>query len=316
MRGISLSGFADKWIGPTWERYCRQLLNLRYNESYQPVPDRDRGDFGIDGFTSQGALFQCYAAEDPESIDDLYRKQRDKITTDLGKLEKNIDKIGELTAPSDIKCWVLLVPRHHTKRLLSHAAKKATELLAKGLAGMAPDFFVRVLTDEDFEPEKGQLASAGAAMLPAPPADPDEATIREWRQSEPAAEATLKGKISRLPNRLPADKQQQLCVELIRRHLFGAATGDQLRRLQPEIWERINGEKKQRETVLSVESLTATSNEGRTLRGEVDEIRSRLRAVLSNTDIGLEEGLAWGFVADWLIRCPLDYPPQSTATHG
>ena len=316
MGGVSLNWAADNWLGPTWERYCRRLLSLRYGVSYQPVPDRDRGDFGIDGFTSEGEVFQCFAAQDPQNNEDLYRKQRDKITSDLGKLVKNIGKVRGLTAPSDIKCWVLLVPRFDSKRVLEHAANKANELLAKQLAGVDAGFFVRVLTDEDFEPEKGQLAGISSVLLPDPPPDPTDASVQAWKQSEPDAEATLKRKIAHLPDSLPDDQQQQLCVELIRRHLSSEAAGDQLRRLQPEIWERINTEKKQRERLLHAENLSAKPSERPSLAGEVDKVRSRLGSVLSSIDIGLEESLAWGFVADWLIRCPLDYALSSSAGHG
>ena len=95
----------DQWSGDDWESYCRQLLTQRYGTSYQPVPDRDRGDFGIDGFTSDGEVFQCYAAQDPLGDADLRKKQRVKITEDLKKLENNIEVVSQLTAPAKINRW-------------------------------------------------------------------------------------------------------------------------------------------------------------------------------------------------------------------
>jgi len=106
----AMTDIGISWSGEDWQNYCRRLLGLRYGVGYQSVPDRDRGDFGIDGFTSNGELFQYYAAQDPRNHNDLYTKQRNKITADLRTLESNLARVIQLTAPADIRCWVLLVP--------------------------------------------------------------------------------------------------------------------------------------------------------------------------------------------------------------
>lgn len=300
-----MTGGWDTWSGDDWQNYCRQLLNRRYGVSYQPVPDRDQGDFGIEGFTSSGEVFQCYAPEDPRSQEELYKKQRNKITADLRKLERNLDEIGKLTAPYLIAYWVLLVPRCDTKRIIQHGAVKATELRGKGLDGIHDGFQVRVLTDEDFGLEKQQLEVAGVALLPQPLPDVTEESAQAWSAKSPDAVARLNEKIANLPSITSNQRQRQLSMDLIKYHLRGAGLGEQIRSAQPQMWEFINRTRNQRERLLSLERAAATPGERLTLTEEVKEFQSRLESGPWRFDRGLAEDLTWGIVADWLIRCPL-----------
>lgn len=301
-----MSDIGDGWSGDDWENYCRQLLSLRYGVGYQPVPDSERGDFGIDGFTSGGELFQCYAAQEPRSTDDLHKKQRNKMTADLKKLEKNIEEVKKLTAPATIKCWVLLVPRCDTKRTLLHATTKADGLRAKGLDGIDGDFYVRVLTDEDFGSEKQLLGVTTAGLLPDPPPDPTTSIVKEWEANSPESATALNLKLANIPHIDSEEEQQQLCIELIRRHLYCAAVEEQLRGAQPQMWEHLNRARKQREQILVVERHAAAPCEQHTLKDEVREVSSRLRSALPSLTEGEADDYAWGIVADWLIRCPLN----------
>ena len=300
-----MSDVGYRWSGDDWENYCRQLLSLRYGVDYQPVPDRDRGDFGIDGFTSGGELFQCYAAQDPRNLGDLHKKQSNKITTDLKKLEKNIEEVKTLTAPAMIKCWVLLVPRCDTKRTLLHGTAKADDVRARELDGVERGFYMRVLTDEDFSSEKQRLGVASARLLPDPPPDPTTSSVKEWKESSPEAVTTLNLKLANIPHIGSDEEKQLLCTELIKRRIHCAAAEEQLRSAQPQMWEHFNRARKQRERLLAVEHYAATPTEQHSLRDEAREIRSRLRSELLSLTEGEADDYAWGIVADWLIRCPL-----------
>ena len=307
-----MTDIGDTWSGEDWQNYCRQLLNLRYGLNFQSVPDRDQGDFGIDGFTSGGDVFQFYAAQDPRSLDDLYKKQRNKMTADLSTLESNLENVRELTAPASIRCWVLLVPRCETKRIIQHGSTKAAELRNKRLDGIDDDFYVRVLTDEDFAPEKQRLSGVGVALLPdRTPSITDEG-VQLWKADSPVAATTLTNKVARLPG-IPIQQQQELCGELIRCHLHGSYLREQIRSYQPQMWEHINEAREQRERVLKVEGLAAVPQERLTLRDEVEKLTSRLQSEPMCLELGLAENLTWGFVADWLIWCTLDPLPKTAA---
>ena len=165
-----------------------------------------------------------------------------------------------------------------------------------------------MLTSEDFNSEKQELEGVSAALLPDPPPDATDESAEAWEASKPAAAATLGRKVANLPG-ASEHGEQQVCLELVKRHLYCAEAEEQLRRTQPQLWERLNGVRKLREQNLRAERLMATASERRTLMGEVQEVRSRLEVSLPPLQGGQADSLAWGIVADWLIRCPLDPVP-------
>ncbi len=148
------------WTGGEWQGYCRELLAARHGAHYQPVPDSVAGDWGIEGFTSSGTVYQCYAPEEPLTSKQLYAKHRSKVTADLGKLRKNVDNVSQLVSPAELDCWVLLVPRVEDKAILEHAAKKAQEIRDLSLTGVSESFVVRVHTAADFPSECRQIDDA------------------------------------------------------------------------------------------------------------------------------------------------------------
>ena len=88
--------------GSDWEDWANQLLSYHYGPTeYQRVPDRDRGDAGIDGFSREnGHAYQAYGCEEPISTAARYAKQRDKMTDDIAKFINNGDVLKRLFGTS------------------------------------------------------------------------------------------------------------------------------------------------------------------------------------------------------------------------
>ena len=293
------------WSGDDWEKYCHTLLKQRYGTHFQAVPDRHGGDLGIDGFTNTGEVFQCYAAKDPIDDQDLNKKQKAKITRDLKKLADNIAEIRKLISSHDVTCWVLLVPRLVSRDVVEHATSKAEELRQEDLSGVGDDFFARVEDLDSFGAELTQLGDSGAVPLPRPVDISGKASAHKWVKAEAQAWQVLTSKVRSLPGQ-HATKVGETCTRLVRYHLTGKAEEDQLRASRPELWERLNQQRTQREHILETEQLIGTEDERRTLRNEIEELQKRIESALPQFGGGRGENLAWAIVADWLIRCPLD----------
>ncbi len=75
-----MHGVARIWDGGEWEEYVMQLLRLHYPPGdLVEVPDRDQGDEDAEAFAAgTGCAYQCYAPEEPLSVDDRYTKQREQ----------------------------------------------------------------------------------------------------------------------------------------------------------------------------------------------------------------------------------------------
>ena len=157
-----------EWLdGNAWERYALEHLRKKYSEISETelvfVPAAHDGDLGIEAFTrTQQTIYQCYAAEHYESASELYEKQRDKITRDIGKLWKpdKIDKITELLGENIvIKQWILVVPQHRSRHLISHANAKAKEFKndENRPSYISDGFIAHIWTEDDLIANCGKL---------------------------------------------------------------------------------------------------------------------------------------------------------------
>src|SRR5205823_3307417 len=114
IRMTHTSGFEDL-TGDQWQDLCIRVLRHHHGvQNLIPVPDDDSGDAGLEAFSLDGHVYQCYAPERGAQLASrkLYEKHRNKMTADVTKFIRNVDKIARLLPPGlKISRWVLLVPR-------------------------------------------------------------------------------------------------------------------------------------------------------------------------------------------------------------
>jgi hypothetical protein len=136
--------------GKTWENLCQLIFKRKYEHiGYQPMP-ASPGDFGLEGFTLRSGLgFQCYCPDKHYVSTELYEKQRDKITEDVGKLRKYAPQILERIGSVKIRDWHFVTPEFERNALLAHARTKEKEVQQWNLSILEPDFIIH-LRDADF----------------------------------------------------------------------------------------------------------------------------------------------------------------------
>ena len=282
------------------------MLNRRYRfGEYQPIPDRDKGDFGLEGFTRDGTAFQFYAAEEPLSVDALTEKQKNKITRDIGKLCKNSAQIARVLDLVRLHMWVLLVPRIESKSLLTHAAKKAEEVRAKALPICTDRFSITVQTDSGFEVERQQILDAKLAKIPLQVAEADANEIQIWSQSNSDLVETLDQKLAKLHK--PPATEKKLKAQMIRHFLEGQNAIDFLHANYPSVAEQVRNCKQNKAKFLATESLTTAALPMDFMRETLTSYQDRLAKEVNGIGEQTAEILAHEAVADWLFRCPLDF---------
>jgi len=57
----------------------RLLKRHHGHTNYQEVPAKHGGDLGLEGFSTNGCAYQCYAAQGYRDTNSLYEAQRDKM---------------------------------------------------------------------------------------------------------------------------------------------------------------------------------------------------------------------------------------------
>lgn len=68
-----LDFFEGKLDGDAWENLCQACYRIRYQQQhYTEIPAIHGGDAGIEGFTRNGIVNQCYCPERDYSDEDLY----------------------------------------------------------------------------------------------------------------------------------------------------------------------------------------------------------------------------------------------------
>ncbi|WP_288408868.1 hypothetical protein [uncultured Herbaspirillum sp.] len=108
------------------------------------MPASSPGDFGIEGWCSDGTVFQCYCPEKEYTRSELYEAIRNKITADLPKLKKNEAELTKRLGEIKVKRWILVTPLVDNNDLHAHARKKELEAKAWGIPLLHADFDIKL----------------------------------------------------------------------------------------------------------------------------------------------------------------------------
>ena len=291
--------------GDEWEKYCQKLLRLRY-DNYQEVPAQFGGDYGIEGFTRSGLVFQCYCPdEDPSGID-LYEKQRDKITADIKKLIKNATVISELGA-GNIKEWHFLTPDYNSRHLVSHCRKKESEVLSKSLKMVHNGFTIYIKTEDDYITERQMYLGTGAHRVQPSFEDPPMKELEMFLTSDNEIVQNIKTKLEKLA--LASDYRDDLTRRLVAGYIVGQNEMDVLNEKFSSTCQSVIQLKSSIQAQLPIQMLSCSDNHGTILHNILQDYEGKLRTDLSGSlSTALIARLSMEAISDWLGRCPLNFP--------
>ena len=294
-----------------WQERIILLLKRRYGVTeFQEIPDRDRGDYGLEGFARNGSVYQCYAAKEPLSTNELYAKQRNKITKDLSKFKDNKDDLIKIFGPTKISCWVLVVPRWESKDLLKHAEKKAEEIRNANLPYVADNFFIHIATEEYFAAERQLLLGLGLAKIQMYPDELETTTIEDWSGENDGLVKTLDYKIEKLNPSLDKNGKLQLRDKFIGHYIEGQNVLEKLHSEYSDLYEAVKRLKTNRKKFLETSSQIPTGIPADTFNRALSEFKNELTDEVKGLSNNTIETLSYEAVSDWLLRCPLDFPAK------
>ncbi|MEU4763390.1 hypothetical protein AB0H12_09055 [Actinosynnema sp. NPDC023794] len=292
------------WDGNEWEEWCLLLIQRRYGaDQVQTVPAKHRGDLGIEAFTHDGCAFQCYAAEEPISVKERFEKQRDKLTRDLKKLEVKKDEFKKLLGRVKIERYMFLVPTFDSQELVQHASTKAEEYRAKALPHLHDNFRIVVATDKAYAEYIDELLRRPRTLIDAYNSSQDD--IRTWMTANADAVQKADTKLTAL---LTDQGARNKTIEgLITQYINGTNALDRMREKYPENWESTTRYQNTKESLLALEYPTF-DGKMQTLTGMAKDIAKELETEVPALDNRLRVTLSWQSIADWILRCPLDFP--------
>lgn len=303
--------YEDKELNPeTWEEFIDQIYRIKYkDEGYQYIPARNDGDCGIEGYTETGKVYQCYFPEGEYSPNDLYEKLRDKLTKDIGKIQKNQDKLLKLGI-NNITEWHLVIPKYEDKRILEHAYTKEKEILKlKGegkLSIIDDNFKVYIKELKDFTVEMNILIKVNKEykyLLP-------KIEEIDFSLCDSEKKANISRKIKTLRNNMDDEKTQKTINIFIEFYLKGIEMLNEIREHSPELYEQILKIENTYRTNMELKCNTNTDNAmNQKLFKEIlddfeEKLKEELGQLLSYSDIG---ELKQEMIGKWLADCPLDF---------
>lgn len=297
--------------GKTWEDLCQLVFKKKYDHiGYQHMA-ASPGDFGLEGFTLQlGFGFQCYCPDKNYAAAELYEKQRDKITIDLGKLKTYEAQIAARIGDLRIREWHFVTPEVGTNALHAHARAKEAEVRAWNVSIIDPEFTIHLRDAEFYLAEINEIRSLNGEALNFDISPPSlsslEGPLEEY-------EANLRRKTElRLAPRAGHPQANTLLTKLYdqtqKAFLEHSALLRQIEQTAPTVYFRLVRLVSEYENMVSELGTTWTDSAedlvNKVRDGLADRIFRQLGPHIDETDANR---IARHIVARWLAVCELDF---------
>lgn len=305
--------FGIPFNGETWDDFCQKCFSLKYQaEGYQKMPAYAGGDYGIEGFTKSGKVFQSYCPNVHINPGKLYEEQRDKITTDIIKIVRNEAKLKHCLNGVLIKNWIFYTPDLLYKELVEHAIKKTNEVRGMNCKILAPDFDILIHDFDHLVPFVEPVLGSKPKQLSFSYEKTIVDTSTDWAASQISLiENSIRKSKARLSMKNMSDEQlSEKANSMTDRNVKNFLLGDSI--LQkwnlhfPEMLSTFYSLKGAVEArAQDICDTTSDSTEAyRTIESMVEE---KLSKSFSNIDESTRMLLCSHLMADWILRCPIEF---------
>lgn len=294
------------WEGKEWESHIQLLLKRHHGTEYQDIADEDGGDYGLEGFSLNGCVYQCYAAKEPATTADLYTRQVNKITRDINKFIKNRTDLEKVFGDLKISRWILVVPRYKSATLLKHAERKTQDVIKAKLPYTTSDFKVLIITDDYFRVEQQELTKSGISFNPL---DVSTEEIEKWKKEKGnlVLISNLVNKVDKI-NTLSDIQKDSFVDKTIKYFIIGQDLLGKLNDLYPNAYEQIISYKSIQEDLIEFELVSdASGEEFKKFKETFFHYKKDMEKELDSLNPNSLTILSYEAVSDWLMRCPLDF---------
>jgi hypothetical protein len=309
--------------GNAWEELCVECYRIRYQSvHYTSIPAVYKGDAGIEGFTRNGIVHQCYCPEREYSDNELYEHYRKKMTTDLDKLIdpkhaiSYADRLRRLGVPP-IKEWHFNIPECKDHRILVHAETKRKEVLAAksanpdGFSHISDDFVIIIKQAADFTPEISRIIRTNLTDMRLNVAIRHTGTP-DWSKCDSQKVENIRRKIKAVMqcNDDTEDTLNEVINIYIEYYIRGLENMTALRQDFPEIYEDLYKLEQSYKSEVKIKTLMHTD---RSMNKDLferilDEFQTKLEKDFSRifTIASIGE-LKQDLIASWLADCSMEF---------
>lgn len=299
------AGAAD--AGDLFQEQFWGLLRRRYRpEELFELPATLGGDYGIEGYSTDGIAYQCYADRDSPTLRNRTDKQKQKLSRDLRKIKTNSLKIEAVLGGVVLEHYFLIVPSYHSADLVAYAVDQSAIVRGWGMRFVAAGFSVHIKTLQDYPAELAAALRDDAAMARVPHPSVGEEDVSLFPAEQPELVTALDAKLLDLQPDGVASGSVTLRDFFVKAFLAKEHVMSALEEW-PQVWDSVERRRQSRQESLELEShLSSEPANSRVLalRADYQADLSTNVGGLSDTDAQI---IALGQVAEWLMRCPLRF---------
>lgn len=295
--------------GKEWEELCEICLHEKFkDEIFIPITAETHGDWGIDGITETGIIFQCYAPENYDTLTSasLHEKLRDKINTDLNKIEKNKEEIAKLLKGKKIRNWILLTPRISNKEIHMYAAKKTKEYRNKNMEILGEEFSVvaePISYIRNYIPRFNGIKKISYQES----IDKYDAELEKKLNSDYLnnLDKKIKKLFSKSPNKITSLKENYIL-----KYSIGLEVCSKFEEECPEIYKKVLEVIKNFELNLEEDTLVLSENNSdlQIFSKIKEKLENKMKETFSDElESTLIDKLKEYYISLWLLHCPLNF---------
>lgn len=304
--------------GDAWEKLITSCYRMRYQEKhFTEIPATHGGDAGIEGFTQNGVVYQCYCPEREYSDTELYEHLRDKMTADIDKLidPKYAKRLADLGVPQ-VKEWHYVIPEYRDHRILEHAERKKQLVRSKrnediqNYEYIHPDFIIVIKTAADFKIEISKLLRTtltdvklnfAIQHIPSP----------DWSKCSSEKVENIKRKVKAVMGNVDeSDEDYNILVNTyIESYIKGLEIFNKLRVDYSEIYEDIHQLEQtyRKEVTIRTRMNTDSSINAKLFYEILEDFQSKLEKDFKYLNLASISELKMDIVSGWLADCPMQF---------
>lgn len=265
---------------------------------YTRIPDKDRGDSGLEAYSHDGNAYQCFADQGSNSTKERYEKQRKKIHDDLQKF-KDVQRIKRLLDDQKISRWILVVPRMESKELIKYCRDKTSEIKKLGLPYVTKGFRVEVRDEADLS---GYISQMNIIRI----------NLREPSVDRAETEAAIGHQLAELDEKLGrvyvnVESRSAYRSKLILDYAKSENYLKDLAEIYPDTLNLVQSAITARESHLLSIGPADRSSPRQVLDAELNELHTALAIGAPKLPAHVRMTIVLGTIARWLFRCPLRF---------
>jgi hypothetical protein len=299
-----MSSFVDNLSPKEWEAFCEIMLRQHYGaKNFWSVPDDDGGDLGLEFYTIDGTLFQCYCPDKGVDMASYKKKIQKKIREDLKKLKTNEIKIAKMIDDVTVHQWVLLTPEFKSKDLIGYCNTKKKEVIAENITYINNDeFLVKVETADSYPDGKLYAQGVYSKAIDIPLLSISEVEKDAWKDGN----TEFSGNVVRKSVALMGESSEGFQDEIFTKYIQMEKFLDQLREEHPDLYEMVEDTARAQLENMREDAFFSAKD-----KGFVKSILDGNKSAFSKHSEFMSEknvqSLSFGYLSKWLAQCYMDF---------